>query len=93
MYSTHTKFCIIGGGTGGLNLSAHLLRSQVKPNDIRIFEGCDTHYYQPGWTMLGGDLCKPELTYRKMTDVLPSTVYHTKKNVTKIEADKNTVHV
>lgn len=59
MFSTHTKFCIIGGGTGGLNLSTHLLRSNINAKDIRIFEGCDTHYYQPGWTMLGGDLCTP----------------------------------
>lgn len=37
MYSTHTKFCIVGGGTGGLNMSAHLLRSNISPKDIRIF--------------------------------------------------------
>lgn len=52
-YSTHTKFCIIGGGTGGLNLSSHLLRAKVDPKDIRIFDKSDLHYYQPGWTMLG----------------------------------------
>lgn len=22
----HTKFCVIGGGTGGINVSTHLLR-------------------------------------------------------------------
>lgn len=38
MFSTHTKFCIIGGGTGGLNLSAHLLRAKIDPKDIRIFD-------------------------------------------------------
>lgn len=59
LFSTHTKFCIIGGGTGGLNLSTHLLRGKVDPRDIRIFDGASQHYYQPGWTMLGGDLCKP----------------------------------
>jgi cation diffusion facilitator CzcD-associated flavoprotein CzcO len=36
-FSTHTKFCIIGGGTGGLNVSAHLLRAKVSSEDIRIF--------------------------------------------------------
>lgn len=66
MFSTHTKFCIIGGGTGGLNLSTHLLRAKINPKDIRIFDSSSLHYYQPGWTMLGADLCEPELTFRKM---------------------------
>ncbi len=92
LFSTHTKFCIIGGGTGGLNLSTHLLRGKVDPRDIRIFDGASQHYYQPGWTMLGGDLCKPELTYRDMKDVLPDTVNFTQKNVTKVEADKKIIH-
>jgi len=92
MFSTHTKICIIGGGSGGLNLSAHLLRAKVDPKDIRIFDASEKHYYQPGWTMLGADLCSPELTYRNMTDVLPHDVYYTKQNIAKIEADKNTLH-
>jgi len=33
----HSKICIIGGGTGGVNVSAHLLRSRVDPRDITIF--------------------------------------------------------
>ena len=38
LFSTHTKICIIGGGTGGLNLSAHLLRAKINANDIRVFD-------------------------------------------------------
>jgi cation diffusion facilitator CzcD-associated flavoprotein CzcO len=38
LFSTHTKFCIIGGGTAGLNLSTHMLRAKIDPKDIRIFE-------------------------------------------------------
>ncbi len=36
-FAHHTKICIIGGGTGGLNVSAHLLRSKILPRDITIF--------------------------------------------------------
>lgn len=36
-FATHSKICIIGGGTGGLNLSAHLIRANINPRDIRIF--------------------------------------------------------
>ena len=38
-FSTHNKFCIIGGGTGGLNFGCHLLRNNsIQPKDIRYFE-------------------------------------------------------
>ena len=62
----HTKYCIIGGGTGGLNTASHLLRSKIKPTDIRIFEPAEYHYYQPGWTMNGFNLCDPASSRKKM---------------------------
>lgn len=33
----HSKICVIGAGTAGVNVSAHLLRSKVDPRDITIF--------------------------------------------------------
>ena len=36
-FSHHTKYSIIEGGTGGLYTATHLLRSNVKATDIRIF--------------------------------------------------------
>ena len=71
-FSTHSKILIIGGGTGGLSVSAQLLRHGVPSNNIRIIEPSDTHYYQPGWTMVGGDLCSSDLTKRKMGEILPN---------------------
>jgi len=91
MCITHTKVCIIGGGTGGLNLSAHLMRANVNPRDIRIFEPAQNHYYQPGWTMVGSGLCDMSLTKRSMDDVLPSQVYRTKERVAKVDAENNTI--
>ena len=35
-FAHHSKICIIGG-TGGVNVSAHLLRSKINPRDITIF--------------------------------------------------------
>lgn len=42
--------------------------------------------------MLGSDLCEPELTYRPMSDILPSSVAHTKQNVAKVDAENNTIY-
>ena len=36
-FAHQAKFCIIGGGTAGVNMAAHLLRSRVKARDISIF--------------------------------------------------------
>jgi hypothetical protein len=70
-FATRSKYCIIGGGTGGLNLSAHLLRSEVHPEEIRIFEPSQYHYYQPGWTNVGANLSSSDITVRPMADTLP----------------------
>ena len=89
LFSTHSKICIIGGGTGGINLSAHLLRAKIPSSDIRIIEPSDKHYYQPGWTMLGADLCSPDLTWRYMKDIIPKEISWTKQKVGKVNAEKN----
>ena len=51
---THSKICIIGGGTAGVNLSAQLSRFH-NPRGIRIFEPSKVHYYQPGFTLMAAD--------------------------------------
>lgn len=59
---THTKICIIGGGSAGLNISAHFSK-HYDPKQIRIFEPSQIHYYQPGFTMVGGNLVDGKVTY------------------------------
>lgn len=90
-FSTHTKFCIIGGGTGGLNLSAHLLRERIPATDIRIFDPSPKHYYQPGWTMVGANLCTSDLTEANMKEVLPSDINKTTDKVVNVDAEKRTI--
>jgi sulfide:quinone oxidoreductase len=74
----HTKYCIIGGGTGGLNVASHLLRSDVRATDIRIFEPAEYHYYQPGWTMIGFNMFDPQIGKKRMEDVIPEQTHWTK---------------
>lgn len=45
-FGCHTKFAIIGGGTGGMNTAAHLSKQDgVNKNDIRVFEPSKIHAY------------------------------------------------
>jgi len=42
-------------GTASVSIVAQLLKNKnlnVKPEDIRVFEISDTHYYQPGFTQV-----------------------------------------
>lgn len=55
-FSTHSRYCIVGLGSGGLSLTSHLLRSGIHPSEIRVIEPAAKHYYQPGWTMVGAGL-------------------------------------
>lgn len=84
----HTKYCIIGGGTGGLNTASHLLRSNIKPTDIRIFEPAEYHYYQPAWTMMGFNMVKPSVSRKKMEEVIPYHAHWTKEKIVKIDPEK-----
>lgn len=38
---------------------------------IAIIDSCEIHYYQPGWTMVGGGVFSAESTRRKTETVIP----------------------
>ena len=68
--SEHHKILIIGGGTGGIAVASQLQKELPEP-DIAVLEPADTHYYQPGWTFVGGGIFRKEETARLMGDVIP----------------------
>lgn len=53
---------VVGGGTAGLAVSHQLLRAM--PLDLAIVEPSTKHYYQPGWTMVGGGIFDKKDTVR-----------------------------
>jgi sulfide:quinone oxidoreductase len=56
---------IIGGGSAGISVASSLL-ARASDLDIAIIDPQDVHYYQPGWTMVGGGIFEPEVTARTM---------------------------
>ena len=64
---------IIGGGAAGIASAASLLRRD-RDLDIAIVEPKDKHYYQPGWTLVGGGAFERKNTERAMADVMPDGV-------------------
>jgi sulfide:quinone oxidoreductase len=61
---------IVGGGAAGLSTASSLLARAPKL-DIALIEPSDTHYYQPGWTMVGAGIFGPDSTHRPMASLMP----------------------
>lgn len=87
--ATH-DIVIVGGGAAGAAVAASLLRRK-RDLDIAIIDPAETHYYQPGWTMVGGGIFRKEQTAKKMAAVLPRRVTWIKAAVAGFEPDANAV--
>lgn len=81
---------VVGGGAGGLAAVASLLKR--RPNlDIAVIEPRDVHYYQPGWTLVGGGVFSREQTKRAMKDVIPSKAKWIRAAVAEFHPERNAV--
>jgi len=83
---------IIGGGAAGGAVAASLLRRNHNL-DIAIIDPADTHYYQPGWTMVGGGIFDAASTAKPMATALPQGITRIKAAVTGFDPDNNTVGI
>jgi len=64
---------IVGGGAGGISAAAGLLNRRPGLS-VALIEPRDTHYYQPGWTLVGGGVFDRRQTERPMAQVMPKGV-------------------
>lgn len=67
----HHSVVIVGGGTAGLTVAAHLLRARGAL-DVAIIEPSDKHYYQPLWTLVGAGVMPREKSERAEADYIPT---------------------
>lgn len=81
---------IIGGGAGGISAAASILRRR-QGLKVAIVEPRSEHYYQPGWTLVGGGVFKREDTERRMADVMPGGVTWIRSACAGFEPDHNRV--
>ena len=81
---------IIGAGAAGISVASSLLaRSPML--DIAIIDPADAHFYQPGWTMVGGGIFEAASTARTMASVIPAGVRWIKAAVAAFEPDNNLI--
>lgn len=83
---------IVGAGSGGIAAAASL---QKRDRDLRIalIDPADEHYYQPGWTMVGGGVFDVRTTKRRMQDLIPNNVSWIKMAVSGFQPDENEVEL
>ena len=83
---------IVGGGAAGLATAASLLKRRPSLN-VAIIEPSDTHYYQPGWTMVGGGIFTPAKIHRPQASLIPAGAKWIKAAATQFDTDKNSVRL
>jgi len=81
---------LIGGGAGGIATAASLQKRDATLN-ISIIEPQSEHYYQPGWTMVGGGIFKDTDTQRSMQSLIPNGVTWVQQSVASFQPEQNQV--
>ncbi len=71
--SSQHDVVIVGGGAAGMAVAASLLKRQ-STLDIVVIDPAETHFYQPGWTLVGAGVFQPETTARPMASLVPTGV-------------------
>ncbi|KAM3609878.1 uncharacterized protein V6R79_021734 [Siganus canaliculatus] len=86
----HYKMLVLGGGSGGIAMSARMKR-MLGAENVAVVEPSDMHYYQPMWTLVGAGAKTLTASGRSTASIMPSGVKWVKSKVQEINPDTNTV--
>ena len=86
----HHQVLIVGGGAAGITVAARLKKSRPAL-DIAILEPSSDHYYQPGWTLVGGGVFSFEQTRRNEASLIPAGVTWIRESVAGFAPESNSV--
>ncbi len=81
---------IVGGGAAGLAVAASL-KARKSSLEIAVIDPADIHYYQPGWTMVGGGIFEASDTAKTMGSLIPRGVTWIKSAVAAFEPKDDAV--
>jgi len=90
MSEKHHSVLIVGGGAAGVS-TANNLRRKNSTIDIAIIEPSEKHYYQPGFTIIGGGAYTLEKTTKNEVDLIPASVTWVKDFAESFNPDDNKV--
>lgn len=81
---------IIGGGAAGISVASSLM-ARRSGLEIAVIDPADIHYYQPGWTMVGGGIFEASTTAQTMGSLIPKGVHWIKAAVAAFEPQDDAV--
>jgi sulfide:quinone oxidoreductase len=81
---------IVGGGAAGVSV-ANNMRRQNASIDIALIEPSEKHYYQPGFTIVGGGAYTLKQTTKNEKDLINPSVTWIKDYADSFQPDENTV--
>ena len=88
--SQHHTLLIIGGGAAGVSV-ANTMRRQNKSINIAIVEPSEKHYYQPGFTIIGGGAYTMKQTTKNEKDLIHPSVTWIKDYAETFQPENNAV--
>ena len=88
--SQHFALLIVGGGAAGVSV-ANNMRRQNASISIGLIEPSEKHYYQPGFTIIGGGAYTLKQATKNEKDLIPSSVTWIKDYADTFQPDANTV--
>lgn len=83
---------IVGAGSGGIAAASSLLKRNAKLR-IALIDPAEEHFYQPGWTMVGGGIFDASSTRRQMKNLIPKGVTWVKQEVVGFRPADNEVQL
>ncbi len=89
---TERKFdiVVVGAGSAGVATAASILRRRPTLS-VALVDAAQEHFYQPGWTMVGGGVFDVKVTGRPMKDVIPRGAEWIQQNVAGFEPENNSL--
>jgi sulfide:quinone oxidoreductase len=83
---------IVGAGSGGI-AAASSIKKRNKRLSIALIDPASDHYYQPGWTMVGGGIFDAPSTRRSMESLIPTGVKWIQQAVSGFDPKANEVQL
>ena len=90
MSEQHYSVLIVGGGAAGIS-TANNMRRQNSTIDIALIEPSEKHYYQPGFTIIGGGAYTLKKATKNEADLIHPSVDWIKDYAESFQPDDNKV--
>lgn len=88
--TARAKIVIVGGGAAGITMAAYLA-DMLRYDDITIIDPRTDHHYQPGYTLIAGDIFNPRDIVRPTKSLIPGDAKWVQDTVTELNPDNNLV--